>query len=171
MDGLADMSRNSPSIENRLCKKDNIMENTSQISIPTTNHLESVLKSRDSIGVPFSVPIDGKVHVREVLLVDPIIFNDDEEFSRMATDLKRWRLVWGSVLDKWKSTLLLRKSVANSDKYWHPPGTGSSYRFIRSKRDLQKFLDMCCEKHTTKTNSSGTIHVDFVSASLAFSKL
>ena len=124
-----------------------------------------------TIGVPFSIPTNGSIIAREVLLVDPIDINNIESFSRMSSDLKGWRFAWGNVLSQWKSTLLKRKSVEQADKYWHPPGTGSNYRLIRSKPDLRKFLTLCSEEYSTVSTDSQNTVVDFLSAAEAFSKV
>jgi hypothetical protein len=80
----------------------------------------------------------------------------------MEDDLERWKYVWGDKINLWTSSVVLRRNSSVVDKYWHPPGFTKTFRALRSRQDLRRFLDSCAKNHVT-INEQG-VEVDYMTA-------
>jgi hypothetical protein len=78
-------------------------------------------------------------YVTSPLEIDP--FKDIETRATMIEHLDRWKTVWSDSLSLWKTSVVIRGNGVDSDRYWHPPGTDTYSRLIRSKKDLFSYLD------------------------------
>jgi hypothetical protein len=81
----------------------------------------------------------------------------------MKKDLERWNPVWGEQLHLWTSSVVPRSTGTIADKYWQPPGFPASFRGLRSRSDLRKFLDCCSQYQVTVASGGGNV-VDYLAA-------
>jgi hypothetical protein len=73
--------------------------------------------------------------------IDPFAARDNVTREEMETTLLKWSRVWTEVRENWKTSIVVRHTGVESDRYWHPPGTSVDRGSLRSKNDLQGFLN------------------------------